>query len=42
MLDGTTMALVKEYHDTKSISVACELCDYLYKRTQEGEKDEEN
>lgn len=31
-------ALVREYQKTKSITVACTVCDLLYKSMQEGEK----
>ncbi len=31
-------ALVSEYHETKSITTACTVCDLLYKSMQEGEK----
>ena len=33
-------ALVREYQETKSITVACTVCDLLYKSMQEGEKNE--
>lgn len=34
-------ALVKEYHETRSIAVACDACDLLYQEMQEGEKNDE-
>jgi hypothetical protein len=34
-------ALVKEYHETRSIAAACDACDLLYKEMQEGEKNDE-
>ncbi len=33
-------ALVREYQETKSITVACAVCDLLYKLMQEGEKND--
>ena len=34
-------ALVKEYHETRSIAAACDACDLLYQEMQEGEKNDE-
>ena len=34
-------ALVKEYHETRSIASACDACDLLYQEMQEGEKNDE-
>lgn len=33
-------ALVKEYHETRSIAVACDACDLLYQEMQVGEKND--
>lgn len=42
MLDNIAVEFIEKYHSTKSITVACELCDYLYKQMQEGERNEKN
>ena len=34
-------ALIKEYHETRSIAVACDACDLLYQEMQVGEKSNE-
>lgn len=39
-MSDEALALIREYHETRSIAVACDACDLLYKEMQEGEKND--
>lgn len=39
-MSDEVIALVNEYHTTRSIAVACDACDLLYQEMQEGEKND--
>ena len=39
--DHKIETLIYEFHDTKSITAACEACDLLYEALEEGEKNGE-
>ena len=39
-MSDEAIALVNEYHTTRSIAAACDACDLLYKEMQEGEKND--